>query len=118
MARGITGHSIRGSGRCEKKACPLDRRFLPTAPGLRDSSCGGAGKLEGLLHLEMPTKLRWSSTSVAGASPGDALLETIGRRTGRGRLTLVCDYLDGDTFWIVGQLGRSAGYARDSACIC
>jgi hypothetical protein len=44
--------------------------------------------------------------------PGDALLETIGRRTGKPRLTPVCDGLAGDTFWIIAQHGRdSAGYA-------
>ena len=42
--------------------------------------------------------------------PGDALLETIGRRTGRRRVTPVCDGLDGDTFWVVAQHGRSADY--------
>jgi hypothetical protein len=35
--------------------------------------------------------------------PGDALLETTGRRTGRSRHTPVCDGLDGDTFWLVAQ---------------
>ncbi len=33
--------------------------------------------------------------------PGDALLETTGRRTGQPRRTPVCDCLDGDTFWLV-----------------
>jgi deazaflavin-dependent oxidoreductase (nitroreductase family) len=45
--------------------------------------------------------------------PGDALLETIGRRTGRPRVTPVCDGLEGDTFWIVAQGGRSADYVRN-----
>lgn len=30
--------------------------------------------------------------------PGDALLETIGRRTGQPRVTPVCDRLEGNTF--------------------
>jgi len=30
--------------------------------------------------------------------PGDALLETTGRRTGLPRVTPVCDGTDGDTF--------------------
>ena len=34
-------------------------------------------------------------------TPGDALLETTGRRTGQPRRTPVCDGLDGDTFWLV-----------------
>jgi deazaflavin-dependent oxidoreductase (nitroreductase family) len=45
--------------------------------------------------------------------PGDALLETIGRRTGRRRVTPVCDCLEGDTFWIVAQRGRSARYVQN-----
>ena len=45
--------------------------------------------------------------------PGDALLETVGRRTGRRRVTPVCDGLLGDTFWVVAQHGRSADYVRN-----
>jgi deazaflavin-dependent oxidoreductase (nitroreductase family) len=45
--------------------------------------------------------------------PGDALLETTGRRTGRRRVTPVCDCLEGDTFWIVAQRGRNADYVRN-----
>jgi deazaflavin-dependent oxidoreductase (nitroreductase family) len=45
--------------------------------------------------------------------PGDALLETTGRRTGRARVTPVCDGTDGDTFWIVAQHGHSADYVRN-----
>ena len=43
--------------------------------------------------------------------PGDALLETTGRRTGRPVRTPVCDGLDGQTFWLVAQRGRRAGWA-------
>jgi deazaflavin-dependent oxidoreductase (nitroreductase family) len=45
--------------------------------------------------------------------PGDALLETTGRRTGRPRVTPVCDGLEGDTFWIVAQRGHDADYVRN-----
>jgi deazaflavin-dependent oxidoreductase (nitroreductase family) len=45
--------------------------------------------------------------------PGDALLETSGRRTGRPRVTPVCDGLEGDTFWIVAQGGRSSDYVQN-----
>src|SRR5215468_11077447 len=44
---------------------------------------------------------------------GDALLETIGRRTGEPRVTPVCDGLIGETFWIVAQRGRDSGYVRN-----
>jgi deazaflavin-dependent oxidoreductase (nitroreductase family) len=45
--------------------------------------------------------------------PGDALLETTGRRTGQSRVTPVCDCLEGDTFWIVAQRGRDADYVQN-----
>jgi deazaflavin-dependent oxidoreductase (nitroreductase family) len=47
------------------------------------------------------------------APPGDALLETIGRRTGKPRVTPVCDCLVGSSFWIVAQRGRDANYVRN-----
>jgi deazaflavin-dependent oxidoreductase (nitroreductase family) len=45
--------------------------------------------------------------------PGDALLETTGRQTGRPRVTPVCDCLEGDTFWIIVQDGRGADYVKN-----
>jgi deazaflavin-dependent oxidoreductase (nitroreductase family) len=45
--------------------------------------------------------------------PGDALLETTGRRTGVRRRAPVCDGLDGETFWPVAQRGRRAGWVRN-----
>src|SRR5262245_30512939 len=45
--------------------------------------------------------------------PGDALLETTGRRTGRPVRTPVCDGLDGQTFWLVAQRGRRADWVRN-----
>jgi deazaflavin-dependent oxidoreductase (nitroreductase family) len=45
--------------------------------------------------------------------PGYALLETIGRRSGRPRQTPVGDGLVGDTFWIVAEHGRRAAYVRN-----
>lgn len=45
--------------------------------------------------------------------PGDALLETTGRLSGRPRVTPVCDGQEGDTFWIIAQRGRSADYVRN-----
>ena len=45
--------------------------------------------------------------------PGDALLETIGRRTGKPRLTPVCDGLEGETFWLLSQRGRDADWVRN-----
>jgi deazaflavin-dependent oxidoreductase (nitroreductase family) len=45
--------------------------------------------------------------------PGDALLETTGRRTRRPRYAPVCDGLDGRTFWLVAQAGRRADWVRN-----
>jgi deazaflavin-dependent oxidoreductase (nitroreductase family) len=45
--------------------------------------------------------------------PGDALLETTGRRSGRPRVTPVCDCLEDDTFWVIAQDGHSADYVRN-----
>ena len=45
--------------------------------------------------------------------PGDALLETTGRRTGLPRRTPVCDGLDGERFWLVAQRGRRADWVKN-----
>jgi deazaflavin-dependent oxidoreductase (nitroreductase family) len=45
--------------------------------------------------------------------PGDALLETTGRRTGLPRHTPVCDGMDGDRFWLVAQRGRRADWVKN-----
>lgn len=45
--------------------------------------------------------------------PGDALLETTGRRTGLPRHTPVCDGLVGETFWLIAQRGRAADWVRN-----
>jgi deazaflavin-dependent oxidoreductase (nitroreductase family) len=45
--------------------------------------------------------------------PGDALLETIGRRTGQPRMTPVCDCLEGNAFWIIAQRGHSADFVQN-----
>jgi deazaflavin-dependent oxidoreductase (nitroreductase family) len=45
--------------------------------------------------------------------PGIAILETTGRRSGQPRRTPVTNGLTGDTFWIVTEHGRRAGYVRN-----
>jgi deazaflavin-dependent oxidoreductase (nitroreductase family) len=42
-----------------------------------------------------------------------ALLETVGRRSGKRRLTPVGNGLIGDEFWLVAQRGLRAGYVRN-----
>ena len=44
---------------------------------------------------------------------GWSLLETRGRKTGRPRTTPVGNGLQGETFWIVAEHGRRAGYVRN-----
>jgi deazaflavin-dependent oxidoreductase (nitroreductase family) len=44
---------------------------------------------------------------------GWSLLETRGRRSGRPRQTPVGNGLVDDTFWIVAEHGRKAGYVRN-----
>ena len=48
-----------------------------------------------------------------GLLRGWAILETVGRRSGERRRTPVGNGLDGDTFWIVAEHGRRAGYVRN-----
>jgi deazaflavin-dependent oxidoreductase (nitroreductase family) len=46
-------------------------------------------------------------------APGTAILETVGRRSGRPRRTPVTDGRDGDVFWIVAEHGHRAAYVRN-----
>jgi deazaflavin-dependent oxidoreductase (nitroreductase family) len=56
----------------------------------------------------------WVRLALAtGLVRGWALLETIGRKTGEPRRTPVGNGLEGDTFWIVSEHGRRAGYVRN-----
>jgi deazaflavin-dependent oxidoreductase (nitroreductase family) len=45
--------------------------------------------------------------------PTYALLETIGRRSGRPRQLPVANGLQGDTFWLISALGQQAQYVRN-----
>lgn len=47
------------------------------------------------------------------APPAFALLETVGRRTGRPRQTPVGNGLRGETFWLVAAHGDQADYVRN-----
>jgi deazaflavin-dependent oxidoreductase (nitroreductase family) len=50
---------------------------------------------------------------VAGYVPWWALLETTGRKSGLPRRNPVGNGLHGNTFWIVAEHGRGAGYVRN-----
>jgi deazaflavin-dependent oxidoreductase (nitroreductase family) len=45
--------------------------------------------------------------------PGQALLETVGRRSGLARSTPVGGRLEGSTFWMVSEFGRHSQYVRN-----
>ena len=62
--------------------------------------------------LNVPDKLLFA---VGLAMPGRALLETIGRKTGRPRRTPVGDGLVDKQFWIVAEHGMQAHYVRNLA---
>lgn len=47
------------------------------------------------------------------APPFSALLETTGRISGKPRRTPVGNGLDGDTFWLITELGHRAHYVRN-----
>jgi deazaflavin-dependent oxidoreductase (nitroreductase family) len=51
--------------------------------------------------------------AVGVAPPGYALLETVGRKTGKPRRTPVGDGRVGRQFWIVAEHGMKAGYVRN-----
>jgi deazaflavin-dependent oxidoreductase (nitroreductase family) len=56
--------------------------------------------VRGLFRLGLPT-------------PGTAILETIGRKSGRPRRNPVTNGLDDGVFWIVAEHGRRASYVRN-----
>lgn len=59
--------------------------------------------------LNPPTKL----AVYLGVVSGHALIETIGRTTGKRRRTVVGVHEDGNTLWVVAEQGRHAGYVRN-----
>ena len=48
-----------------------------------------------------------------GLVPGYVLIETVGRRTGQRRRTVVGMHLERLTGWVVAEHGRHAGYVRN-----
>jgi deazaflavin-dependent oxidoreductase (nitroreductase family) len=62
--------------------------------------------------LNPPIKLLFALGVVP---PGYALLETVGRKTGKPRRTPVGEGRIGKEFWIVAEHGMNAGYVRNIA---
>ena len=48
-----------------------------------------------------------------GLVAGHMIVETTGRVSGRRRRTVVGYQRDGDSFWVVAEQGRHAGYVRN-----
>jgi len=63
-------------------------------------------------QLNPPIKLLFA---LGIAPPGYALLETIGRKTGKARSTPVGDGRVAYQFWLVAEHGMKAGYVRNIA---
>jgi deazaflavin-dependent oxidoreductase (nitroreductase family) len=63
-----------------------------------------------MYFLNPPIKLLFA---VGVAPPGYALLETIGRKSGKFRRTPVGNGRAGNEFWIVAEHGGKAGYIRN-----
>lgn len=53
------------------------------------------------------------SFAIGLVPPGYALLETIGRKSGKPRRTPVGNGRVGEQFWIVAEHGKKAGYVRN-----
>lgn len=49
----------------------------------------------------------------AGLSPSHVLIESVGRRSGKRRRTVVGMHIEGTTGWVVAEQGRYAGYVRN-----
>jgi deazaflavin-dependent oxidoreductase (nitroreductase family) len=62
--------------------------------------------------LNPPIKLLFA---LGVAPPGYALLETMGRNTGKARTTPVGDGRVGREFWLIAEHGKKAGYVRNIA---
>ncbi|HUN31949.1 MAG TPA: nitroreductase/quinone reductase family protein [Trebonia sp.] len=80
---------------------------------ISDQARGAAQQVLGRLQQSVINPVVQRAWELGLPIPGDALLETTGRRTGRPRRTCVCDGLDGDTFWLVAQRGHDADWVRN-----
>jgi deazaflavin-dependent oxidoreductase (nitroreductase family) len=82
-------------------------------PTGRSNAFGWRQRVTGRLQRSVLNPLDKLAFALRIPPPGDALLETTGRRTGQRRVTPVCDGLQGDTFWIVAQAGHRADYVQN-----
>jgi deazaflavin-dependent oxidoreductase (nitroreductase family) len=90
----------------------ISNRQTPAAsqkPGSRSLAASLAGWVERHL-LNPPMRL---GLALGVAPRAFTLLETTGRRSGKPRRTPVGNGLLDDTFWLVSEHGRNAGYVRN-----
>ncbi len=101
----------------------LGRGFCGVLKGKARGKCDGCLPVQGevkrrIVHalqkyvLNPPVKLLFA---IGLVPPGYALLETMGRRTGKPRRTPVGDGRVGEQFWIVAEHGMQASYVRNIA---
>jgi deazaflavin-dependent oxidoreductase (nitroreductase family) len=80
---------------------------------ISDQAAGAARSVLGHLPQSVINPVVQPAWDLGLPIPGDALLETTGRRTGLRRHTPVCDGLEGDTFWLIAQRGHDADWVRN-----
>jgi deazaflavin-dependent oxidoreductase (nitroreductase family) len=89
------------------------RRITTGQPAGRSDEFGLRHRVTDWLQKSVLNPLDKLAFALRIPPPGDALLETTGRHTGRPRVTPVCDGLQSDTFWIVAQQGHGADYVQN-----
>jgi deazaflavin-dependent oxidoreductase (nitroreductase family) len=60
--------------------------------------------------IDPPVRMIWR---LGFAPPGDAELETTGRRSGRPHRTRICNGQVGETFWLIAQDGQRSDYVAN-----
>src|SRR5262249_818241 len=127
------------SANCRSRRPTEERRlvvFSVNAPCERDANINattGAGIAQSFSSSRVASKRRSTVSPVSTSNtaawnvrlleklafqlgilpPGDALLETVGRHSGKPRVTPVCYCLTGDTFWIIAQHGRDSNFVHN-----
>jgi deazaflavin-dependent oxidoreductase (nitroreductase family) len=106
--RAVRGHERLTMGRRAHENAGTDRRHERPGP-----APGATRRVVHPLQTSVVNPLIRLAFRLGIPDPGDALLETTGQRSGRARLTPVCDGLEGDTFWLLSERGHDAGWVKD-----
>src|SRR4051794_11944682 len=100
------------AGRAGQQKGQIMRRVTTDQTSHSDPS-GLRNRVSGRVQKSVINPLDKLAFALRIPPPGDALLETTGRNSGRPRVTPVCDGLQGETFWVVAQEGHSADYVQN-----